>query len=83
MNTTFKGGIIFDTSCYISGCRLLMVREADKPRRPGRGSALATAFDYDKVKDAPQTPYGGSSKTKHVEEPGYFLKAVYSRSGKT
>ncbi|MBN2003021.1 MAG: mannonate dehydratase [Anaerolineae bacterium] len=43
---------------------------------PGRGGALATAFDYDLVKAAPFTDYGVVTEERLWETLDYFLKAV-------
>jgi len=43
---------------------------------PGRGGALMTAFDYEKIKDAPITKYGIITKETLWETLAYFLKVV-------
>ncbi len=43
---------------------------------PARGGALATAFDYDLMKNAPLTEYGEVSEDQLWENLEYFLKAV-------
>ena len=50
--------------------------------RPGRGGALMTAFDYDKIKDKPVTEYGVYSKETLWENLEYFLKAVVPEAEK-
>lgn len=44
--------------------------------RQGRGGALVTAFDYDKIKDRPLTQYGQISREAMWDNLEYFLKAV-------
>jgi len=43
---------------------------------PARGGALATAFDYELMKDAPLTEYGVVTEEQLWETLDYFLKAV-------
>lgn len=43
---------------------------------PARGGALATAFDYELMKNAPLTEYGEVSEEQLWENLEYFLKAV-------
>ncbi|MBN1877998.1 MAG: mannonate dehydratase [Anaerolineae bacterium] len=43
---------------------------------PARGGAMATAFDFDLMKDAPLTEYGEVSEETLWENLDYFLKAV-------
>jgi len=43
---------------------------------PARGGALATAFDYDLMKNAPLTEYGEVREEKLWENLEYFLNAV-------
>ncbi len=43
---------------------------------PSRGGALATAFDYELLKDAPLTEYGIVTEAQLWENLDYFLKAV-------
>ena len=43
---------------------------------PGRGGALMTAFDYDKVRDKPPTEYGEFTKDHMWNCLEYFLRAV-------
>lgn len=43
---------------------------------PGRGGALATAFDYDLMKGAPLTEYGVVTEEHLWDTLDYFLKAV-------
>jgi len=43
---------------------------------PSRGGALATAFDYELMKDAPLTEYGEVSEARLWKNLDYFLKAV-------
>jgi mannonate dehydratase len=43
---------------------------------PARGGALATAFDYDLMKDAPLTEYGEVGEEKLWENLKYFLDKV-------
>ncbi len=50
--------------------------------RPGRGGALMTAFDYDKVKDEPLTEYGVVTKEQMWQNLDYFLKAVVPEAEK-
>jgi mannonate dehydratase len=44
--------------------------------RPGRGGALMTAFDYEKIKDEPLTEYKEFPAEKMWDSLEYFLKAV-------
>src|SRR5688572_6473693 len=48
----------------------------------GRGGALVTAFDYEDVKNAPNTKYGVVSKEKLWSNLEYFLKAVIPEAEK-
>ncbi len=48
----------------------------------GRGGALVTAFDYEKVKNAPLTKYGEVSKETLWKTLEYFLKAVVPEAEK-
>lgn len=43
---------------------------------PSRGGALATAFDYERVKDDPLTEHGVVTEVRLWENLAYFLKAV-------
>jgi mannonate dehydratase len=43
---------------------------------PARGGALATAFDYELMKNAPLTEYGEVSEEKLWDNLDYFLKAI-------
>ena len=49
---------------------------------PGRGGALMTAFDYDDVKNEPDTKYGKVSKETLWKNLEYFLKAVMPEAEK-
>jgi mannonate dehydratase len=49
---------------------------------PARGGALATAFDYELMKNAPLTEYGEVSEDKLWENLDYFLKAVVPEAEK-
>jgi mannonate dehydratase len=48
----------------------------------GRGGALVTAFDYEKVKDLPVTEYGEISEDTMWRNMEYFLKAVVPEAEK-
>ncbi len=50
--------------------------------RLGRGDAVITAFDYEKVKDQPLTEHGVVSEKKMWENIEYFLKAVVPEAEK-
>ncbi len=50
--------------------------------RAGRGGALVTAFNYDKVKDLPPTEYGEFSEETMWKNMDYFLKAVVPEAEK-
>lgn len=50
--------------------------------RPGRGGALMTAFDYEAVKNEPNTKYGEVSKETLWKNLEYFLKAVVPEAEK-
>ena len=50
--------------------------------RVGRGGALVTAFNYDKVKDLPLTEYGEFSEETMWKNMDYFLKAVVPEAEK-
>ncbi len=49
---------------------------------PGRGGALVTAFDYEDVKNLPDTEYGKVSKEALWKNLEYFLKAVVPEAEK-
>ena len=49
---------------------------------PARGGALATAFDYELMKNAPLTEYGVVSEETLWENLEYFLKAVVPEAEK-
>ncbi len=49
---------------------------------PGRGGALMTAFDYEKVKDLPLTEFGEVSKETLWATLTYFLEAVVPEAEK-
>ncbi len=49
---------------------------------PGRGGALMTAFDYEKIKDKPLTEYGKFSKEALWQNLEYFLNAVIPEAEK-
>mgnify|MGYP003631349148 CR=1 FL=1 len=49
---------------------------------PGRGGALMTAFDYDKIKDASLTEYGEIAPETLWKSLEYFLKAVVPEAEK-
>ena len=49
---------------------------------PGRGGALVTAFDYEDVKNLPDTEYGKVSKETLWKNLEYFLKAVVPEAEK-
>ena len=72
------GGV--DVICYnwmpvISWARTTM-------DRPGRGGALVTAFDYDDIKNKPNTQYGEITKEAMWKNLEYFLKAVVPEAEK-
>ena len=48
----------------------------------GRGGALMTSFDYDKIKDKPLTEFGEFSKETLWKNLEYFLKAVVPEAEK-
>ena len=48
----------------------------------GRGGALVTAFDYDVIKDEPNTKYGIVTKDAMWKNLEYFLKAVIPEAEK-
>ncbi|MGI4020203.1 MAG: mannonate dehydratase [Janthinobacterium lividum] len=78
MKNLSKAGI--DTICYnwmpaIGWFRTSM----DKP---GRGGALVTAFDYEDIKNAPNTKYGVVTKETLWKNLEYFLKAVVPEAEK-
>lgn len=50
--------------------------------KPGRGGALVTAFDAEKIKNAPLTGYGEVSKERLWQNLEYFLKAVIPEAEK-
>jgi mannonate dehydratase len=50
--------------------------------KPGRGGALMTAFDYDVIKDEPNTKYGVVTKEALWKNLEYFLKAVIPEAEK-
>lgn len=50
--------------------------------KPGRGGALMTAFDYDVIKDEPNTKYGMVTKETLWKNLEYFLKAVVPEAEK-
>jgi mannonate dehydratase len=49
---------------------------------PGRGGALMTAFDYEAVKNEPDTKYGKVTKETLWKNLDYFLKAVVPEAEK-
>ncbi len=49
---------------------------------PGRGGALVTAFDYEEVKNLPNTEYGVVTKEDLWKNLEYFLKAVIPEAEK-
>ncbi|MFN2110093.1 MAG: mannonate dehydratase [Anaerolineae bacterium] len=49
---------------------------------PARGGALATAFDYDLMRNAPLTEYGVVTEEQLWENLEYFLKAVVPEAEK-
>lgn len=49
---------------------------------PGRGGALVTAFDYEDVKNLPNTEYGVVTKEDLWKNLEYFLKAVIPEAEK-
>ncbi|HMH21453.1 MAG TPA: mannonate dehydratase, partial [Puia sp.] len=53
-----------------------------KNDKPGRGGALVTAFDYEDIKNAPNTPYGEVSKEALWKNLEYFLRAVVPEAEK-
>lgn len=53
-----------------------------KKDQPGRGGALVTAFDYEDVKNLPNTEYGEVSKEALWKNLEYFLKAVVPEAEK-
>ncbi len=53
-----------------------------KMDKPGRGGALVTAFDYEDVKNAPNTEYGIVAKEALWKNLEYFLKAVVPEAEK-
>ncbi len=53
-----------------------------KKDQPGRGGALVTAFDYDEVKDLPNTEFGVVTKDDLWKNLAYFLKAVVPEAEK-
>lgn len=50
--------------------------------KPGRGGALMTAFDYDVIKNEPNTKYGVVTKETLWKNLEYFLKAVVPEAEK-
>ena len=50
--------------------------------QPGRGGALVTAFDYEDVKNLPNTEYGIVTKEDLWKNLAYFLKAVIPEAEK-
>ncbi|MEP7106662.1 MAG: mannonate dehydratase [Ferruginibacter sp.] len=50
--------------------------------QPGRGGALVTAFDYEEVKNLPNTEYGVVTKEELWKNLEYFLKAVIPEAEK-
>ncbi|MBC7688271.1 MAG: mannonate dehydratase [Aquabacterium sp.] len=50
--------------------------------KPGRGGALVTAFDYEDVKNLPNTEYGVVTKDDLWKNLEYFLKAVVPEAEK-
>jgi len=53
-----------------------------KMDKPGRGGALVTAFDYEDVKNLPNTEYGVVTKDDLWKNLEYFLKAVVPEAEK-
>ena len=53
-----------------------------KMNQPGRGGALVTAFDYEDVKNLPNTEYGVVTKDELWKNLEYFLKAVVPEAEK-
>ncbi|MEO6456459.1 MAG: mannonate dehydratase, partial [Ginsengibacter sp.] len=53
-----------------------------KMDKPGRGGALVTAFDYEDVKNLPNTEYGIVTKDDLWKNLEYFLKAVIPEAEK-
>ena len=53
-----------------------------KMNKPGRGGALVTAFDYEEVKNLPNTEYGVVTKEDLWKNLEYFLKAVVPEAEK-
>ncbi|HZE85040.1 MAG TPA: mannonate dehydratase [Puia sp.] len=72
------GGI--DTICY--NWMPVIGWYRTKNDKPGRGGALVTAFDYEDIKNAPNTPYGEVSKETLWKNLEYFLKAVVPEAEK-
>jgi mannonate dehydratase len=72
------GGI--DTICY--NWMPVIGWYRTKNDKPGRGGALVTAFDYEDIKNAPNTPYGEVSKEALWKNLEYFLKAVVPEAEK-
>lgn len=50
--------------------------------RVGRGGALVTAFDFEKIKDQPLTEYGEVTEDQMWKNISYFLKAVVPEAEK-
>jgi mannonate dehydratase len=72
------GGV--DVICY-NWMPVIGWYRTDKAR-PGRGGALMTAFDYEDVKNEPDTQYGKITKEKLWKNLEYFLKAVMPEAEK-
>jgi mannonate dehydratase len=78
MKNLSKAGI--DTICYNWMPVISWYRTQND--RPGRGGALMTAFDNEKIKDLPLTSYGEVSKETLWKNLEYFLKAVVPEAEK-
>jgi mannonate dehydratase len=63
-----------DTVCY--NWMPIVGWQRTEKRRPSRGGALVTAFDWDDVKDAPPTEYGVIPQETLWRTLEHFLKAV-------
>ena len=72
------GGV--DTICY--NWMPLIGWYRTQNDKPGRGGALVTAFDYEAVKNEPNTKYGEVSKETLWKNLEYFLKAVIPEAEK-
>jgi mannonate dehydratase len=69
-----------DTICY-NWMPVISWARTDFEKR-GRGGALVTGFDYEKVKDLPLTEYGEFSEETMWKNMEYFLKAVVPEAEK-